>query len=109
MADTGADGLIPLDAAAACLWPVSATDQRLRLRIVRSPPSAEQLAWLAQRGGRSTILDPTGKGDAQLLFARVGRHEGWADAEEVRREFGKVDCPLGASMRALSVQLERAA
>lgn len=101
--------LIPLDLAAACLWPVSATDRRQRLRIVRSPPSAEQLAWLAQRGGHSTALDPVGQGDAQQFFARVGRNEGWADAAEVRREFGKVDCPLGASMRALSVHLERAA
>lgn len=101
--------LIPLDLAAACLWPVSATDRRQRVRIVRSPPSAEQLAWLAQRGGRSTILDPTGKGDALVLFQRVGRNEGWADAAEVRAEFGKLDCDLGASMRALSAQLERAA
>jgi len=101
--------LIPIDAAAVCLWPASPTDQRQRLRIVRSPPSAEQLAWLAQRGGHSTALDPTGKGDAQLLFARIGRTDGWADAAEVRREFGKVDCPLGASMRALDAQLARAA
>ena len=101
--------LIPLDAAAVCLWPISATDHRLHLRIVRSPPSAEQLAWLAQRGGRTTIPDPTGKGDALVLFQRVGRAEGWADAAEVRAEFGKLDCDLGASMRALSAQLERAA
>ena len=109
MADHAAPKLIPLDLAAACLWPVSATDQRQRLRIVRSPPSAEQLAWLAQRGGHSTALDPTGTGDAQLLFGRVGRHEGWADAAEVRTEFGKLDTEFGASMRRLSQQLERAA
>ena len=109
MADHAAPKLIPLDLAAACLWPVSATDRRQRVRIVRSPPSPEQLAWLAQRGGHSTALDPTGKGDAQLLFARIGRTDGWADAVEVRAEFGKVDCPLGAYMRALSAQLERAA
>lgn len=101
--------LIPIDAAAVCLWPASPTDQRLRVRIVRSPPSPEQLAWLAQRGGRTTIPDPTGKGDALLLFQQVGRSEGWADAAEVRAEFGKLDCDLGASMRALSTQLERAA
>ena len=101
--------LIPLDAAAVCLWPVSATDQRQHVRIVRSPPSPEQLAWLAQRGGRSTIPDPTGAGDAQLLFARVGRTDGWADAAEVRAEFGKLDTEFGAGMRRLSQQLERAA
>ena len=109
MADPATPELIPLDLAAACLWPVSATDQRQRLRIVRSPPSPEQLAWLAQRGGHSTALDPTGTGDAQQFFARVGRTDGWADAAEVRREFGRVDCPLGASMRALEAQLARAA
>lgn len=101
--------LIPLDAAAVCLWPASAKDQRMRVRIVRSPPSPEQLAWLAQRGGQTTIADPTSRGDALLLFQRVGRNEGWADAAEVRGEFGKLDCDLGASMRALSAQLERAA
>lgn len=109
MADHAAPKLIPLDLAAACLWPVSATDPRQRVRIVRSPPSPEQLAWLAQRGGRSTIADPTSRGDALLLFQRIGRNEGWADAAEVRAEFGKLDCDLGASMRALSAQLERAA
>ena len=57
----------------------------------------------------AAALGPTGKGDALLLFQRVGRNEGWADAAEVRAEFGKLDCDLGASMRALSVQLERAA
>lgn len=109
MADPATPELIPLDLAAACLWPVSATDQRQHVRIVRSPPSPEQLAWLAQRGGRSTIPDPTGTGDAQLLFARVGRTDGWADAAEVRAEFGKLDTEFGAGMRRLSQQLERAA
>ncbi len=101
--------LIPLDAAVACIWPVSATDARLRLCIVRSPSTPAQRAWLAERGGYCTILDPTSTGDARLFWESAGRATGWADAAELRREMGKVDCAAGQYFRLIAEQVGDAA
>jgi hypothetical protein len=107
---TGKLALIPLDAAVACLWPVSATDARLRLRILPGRPDEAQRAWLAQRNGYATILDPTSTGDARLFWQQRGREAGWADAAELRREMAKLDCDAGAYFRLIAEQLrERAA
>jgi hypothetical protein len=103
MAD--APALIPLDAAVACLWPVSATDARLRLRILPGRPDEAQRAWLAARNGRATILDPTSTGDARNFWEGHGKAEGWADAAEIRREMGKVDCAAGAYFRLIASQV----
>lgn len=108
MADD-APALIPLDAAAALIWPVSADDPRLRLRIVRSPSTPEQREWLAKRHGYATILDPTGSGDARLFWQGHGREPGWHDAEEIRREFGKVDDECGAYFRTIAAHLRERA
>ncbi len=107
MADaaTEAPALIPLADAVACLWPVSADDKRLHLRILPGPPTEAQRAWLAKRNGRTTILDAGGQGDARAFWIATGNAEGWADAAELRREFGKVDCDLGRYMRTIGAQL----
>lgn len=97
--------LIPLDKAVACLWPVSATDPRLHLRIVAGDLTAEQRAWLARRNGRATILDPTGSGDARNFWQLIGRDPGWADAAELRAEFSKLACDLGMYMRQIQKQV----
>jgi hypothetical protein len=102
-------GLIPLNDATVCLWPVSATDGRLHLRIVAGELTPEQRAWLAKRDGRATILDPTGSGDARNFWQLLGRHPGWADAAELRAEFGKLDCDLGKTMRLIQKQVGDAA
>lgn len=109
MADAPALGLIPLDAAVACVWPASATDKRLRLRILPGPPDAAQAAWLAARNGYATILDPTGTGDARLFWQGHGRETGWADDAELRREMGKLDCECGAYFRLIASQVGDAA
>jgi hypothetical protein len=104
-----AEALIPLDQAVACLWPVSAEDKRLHLRILPGPPNEAQRAWLAKRNGRTTILDPAGQGDARAFWIGVGNDTGWADAAELRRELGKVDCDLGRYMRGIAETLGDAA
>lgn len=108
-ADTAAPALIALDAAVACVWPVSADDKRLRLRILPGPPTEAQRAWLAKRNGRTTILDPAGQGDARAFWIGIGNDTGWFDAAEIRREFCKVDCDLGRYMRTIAEQLGDAA
>lgn len=102
-------GLIPLSDAVACLWPHSAEDHRLHLRILPGPPDMAQRAWIERRGGRATILDPTGSGDARNFWQLLGRDPGWADAAELRAEFGKLDCELGRYMRTIRQQLGEAA
>lgn len=97
--------LIPLDRAVACVWPVSADDPRLNLRIVDGQPSETQREWLAKRGGRATILDPTGTGDARAFWIATGRNPGWADATQLHGELGKLDCALGAYMRSIAAAL----
>lgn len=101
--------LIPLNDAVACLWPVSAEDKRLHLRILPGAPNEAQRAWLTKRNGRTTILDPAGQGDARAFWIGIGNAEGWADAAEIRREFCKVDCDLGRYMRTIAEQLGDAA
>ena len=101
--------LIPLDRATACLWPHSAEDKRLHLRIIDGTPSQEQREWVTARGGRCTILDATGTGDARLFWTGLGRDTGWADAKEIRAEFVKLDCPLGEYMRQIDAALGKAA
>jgi hypothetical protein len=101
--------LIPLDKATACLWPHSATDQRLHLRIVAGDLTAEQRAWLAARNGRATILDPMGQGDCRVFWQGHARDVGWASDVELRREFGKLDCDLGKYFRTISEQLREVA
>ena len=97
--------LIALDRATACVWPHSATDARLHLRIVAGDLSAAQRAYLADRRGYATILDPTGSGDARLFWQGHGRAEGWADAAEIGREFAKLDCETGAMFRTVRGQV----
>lgn len=103
--------LIALDRATACLWPHSATDPRLHLRIIDGTPTAEQRAWLAARNGRATILDPTSSGSCRKFWQlHAGRDgQGWADAAELRRELGKIDCECGAYFRTIAQQLGDAA
>ena len=101
--------LCGLDDAVACLWPVSADDKRLHLRIVAGDLTQDQRAWLAKRNGRATILDPTGSGDARKFWMLLGKDPGWADAAELRREFAKLDCDLGKYMRQIQQQLGEAA
>ena len=106
MADApAAPALIPLDQAVACLWPVSATDPRLHIRVLPGPPDEAQRAWLAKRNGRTTILDPQGQGDARAFWIATGRDPGFADAREIRDQIGKVDCDLGRYMRTVAQQL----
>lgn len=107
MAD--APSLIRLDDAVACLWPVSATDRRVHLRIELGPIGPARLAKLAAIGGRTTILDPTGSGDARKFWQLLGRDPGWADAAALRKEFAKLDCDLGTYMRQTMRQLGEAA
>ena len=102
---TDALDLIPLDRATACLWPVSATDGRLHIRILAGDLTAEQRERLAKRHGYATILDPTGSGDARKFFEGHGRAEGWADGMEITRELAKLDCDIGRSMRATASQV----
>lgn len=101
--------LIPVDRATACLWPVSATDARLHLRIIAGDVSPEQRAWLHARGGRVTILDPSGSGSCRKFWQLHATAEGWADAEELRRELGKIDCECGRYFRLITEQIGRAA
>lgn len=101
--------LIALDNATACLWPHSKTDKRLHLRIVAGQPTEAQRAWLAKRNGHATILDATGSGDARNFWTRHGKDDGWADADEIRREFCKLDCDLGRYMRGIAKALGDAA
>ena len=104
-----APSLIPLDKAVACLWPKSATDKRLRLRIEAAPLAGERKARLESMGGRCTIIDPTGSGDARKFYQAIGRDVGWADGFEVTRELAKLDCDLGKSMRTIRAQIGDAA
>jgi hypothetical protein len=104
-----APALIPLDSAVACIWPVSVTDKRLHLRIEAAPLGPKRMARLVSLGGRTTILDPTGSGDARKFWQAIGRDVGWADAAELRREMGKVNCDLGKHMRQIAQQLGDAA
>lgn len=101
--------LIALDKATARLWPHSAEDKRLHLRIIAGDPTEAQRAWLARRNGRFTILDPSGQGDARAFWIGIGNDTGWFDAAEIRREFCKVDCDLGRYMRTIAEQLGDAA
>ena len=101
--------LIALDKAVACLWPHSADDPRLHLRIVAGQPSEAQRAWLAKRNGRTTILDPTGSGSCRKFWQLHAHAEGWADAAELRQELGKIDCECGAYFRLIAAQLGDAA
>jgi hypothetical protein len=82
----------------ACVWPVSAGDKRLRLRIEPAPLDADRMRKLASVKGYATILDPTGTGDARLFWASAGRSTGWADAAELRREMAKLDCETGVGL-----------
>lgn len=109
MADAPALDLIALDRATACVWPHSTDDPRMHLRIVAGTPSAEQREWLHQRGGHATILDPTGSGSARKFWQLHGREPGWHDAEEIRREFGKVDDECGAYFRTIAAHLRERA
>lgn len=101
--------LIPLDRATAALWPHSADDPRLHLRILDGDPSQAQRDWIAKRGGRFTILDPTGSGDARLFWTGLGRDTGWHNADEINAEFAKLDAPLGEHMRQILAALGKAA
>jgi hypothetical protein len=103
MNETRETSLIPLADAVACLWPAS--DGRLHLRIVRTPPTPEQRAWLAARRGYTTILDATGSGDVEGFYRSVCRDPGWAgDGEALVREWCKLDCAFGAQQRVLAKQ-----
>jgi hypothetical protein len=101
--------LIALDKATACVWPHSAEDERLHLRIVAGDLTAEQRAWLEAKGGRATILDPMGQGDCRVFWQGHARDVGWADAAELRREFGKLDCETGKYFRLIAEQLRETA
>ena len=109
MADDATAGLLPLDKATACVWPHSAEDQRLHLRIVAGDASAEQRAWVEARGGVVTILDALGTGDARAFWHRHGGTHGWHSAAELRAEFGKLDCDLGKYFRTIAEQLRETA
>ena len=100
-----AETLIPLDAAVACVWPHSDADPRLHLRILPGPLTSDQRAWLLARGGHTTILDPVGSGDIRQFWQLHGAQEGWHDAAEIRREFGRVDCPGGEYFRLITKQV----
>jgi hypothetical protein len=103
MAD--APALIPLDKAVACVWPHSAEDERLHLRIVAGDLTPQQRAWLEARGGRATILDPLGQGDCRVFWQQHGGPKGWHDAAEIRRELGKIDSETGKYFRLIASQL----
>ncbi|UMO76009.1 hypothetical protein [Planktothrix phage Pra-JY27] len=93
------DDLIPLDKAVACLWPAGSNDPRLRIRVEDGPLGPERMRRLTSLGGRCTIIDPTGTGDARVFYNLLARSPGWAREDEVRRELGALDCDFGRKLR----------
>lgn len=92
--------LIPIANAYLATWPEPGSGF-LRVRAFAGPITPEIRGWVDARNGSISRADMGGNIDsAQAAFMAFGRHPGWHDPAEVRREFGRIDCPLGQAFRA---------